>query len=253
MRLIFILLLSVSVKAQNVVKSYNGINFLLHTPSFSPEPLQPLIIFLHGIGERGSSDGSTIRTIERNSIPKITATSDITERVGGVNYNFYVIAPQLLSSYGTWPTLYVENMIKWAKANLNVDPNRIYLVGLSLGGGGVWTSIQKSTIASEIAAIIPMCGTAMLKSATNLVTYKIPAKVFHCADDDKVGVSSSDNAVKLLVAAGVTHEYIRYASGGHAGGWVYASEQIHKSYKLSNGKMYVQSPNIYEWLLRYTK
>lgn len=252
MRLFLLLLLSCSLHAQNVVRKYNGINFLLHSPAFNATR-QPLIIFLHGVGEKGGTDTSLIRLVERNGVPRITKTTDITEKQLGIDYNFYVIAPQLLNTFSSWPSSYVKDMIAYAKRNLSIDTNRIYVVGLSLGGGGVWTSVQDESVAKDVAAVAVMCGTAMLKSASLLLKYKIESRMYHCEDDNIVAVNSSDNAAVLLRNAGATVDYTRYATGGHSGGWTNGTNQVHQSYKLANGTWYIQSPNVFEWLLKYTR
>ena len=113
------------------------IGFLQFTPKDYGSQKHPLIIFLHGIGERGN--GTTqINSVANNGTPNLCANgATMRFTVGGQTSSFVVISPQLSGQYGYWPTFYVKEMIKYAKANLLIDTNRIYVTGLSLGGGGV--------------------------------------------------------------------------------------------------------------------
>src|SRR6476469_5933462 len=94
----------------NTVGTYSGINYLLHEPSYGTN--QPLIIFLHGIGERGSL--ADIRNLEKYGPCKITKNGDLAEIKG----NYFVLAPQLSTSYGSWPSGHVAKMIEFASKEL---------------------------------------------------------------------------------------------------------------------------------------
>jgi predicted peptidase len=138
-----IISLSVCAQSQQVAKTLTGANgqkigFLQFTPPDYGSQRHPLIIFLHGIGERG--DGTTqIQSVTANGIPNYCAHgATMRFTVNGQTSSFVVLSPQLSPAYGTWPSFYVQEMINYAKANLQIDPNRIYVTGHSLGGGGVW-------------------------------------------------------------------------------------------------------------------
>src|SRR4030095_1291600 len=157
-----LLLLTSSSFAQQVARSLtasNGvfIGFYEYKPvdyNANPTTQYPLIIFLHGIGERG--DGTTqLPFVLANAIPKyINAGNPMRFYVNGQWQTFLVLTPQLSTAYGSWQNFYVDEMLKYATQNLRVDPNRIYLTGLSLGGGGTWKYATESvTNASKFAAI----------------------------------------------------------------------------------------------------
>src|SRR5438034_6730055 len=144
------------------------IGFLEFKPSDYGTQKHPLIIFLHGIGERGN--GTTqLSTVAYNGIPNYCANgATMRFTVGGQTSSFVVLSPQLSLSYGYWPPFYITEMIKYAKANLQIDTNRIYVTGLSLGGGGVWGAITDSynpTFDAHIAAAPPVCGTQQMVDA----------------------------------------------------------------------------------------
>ena len=122
------------------------IGFLQFTPPDYGSQQHPLIIFLHGIGERGNGT-SQINSVANNGTPNYCAHGATMKfTVNGQTSSFVVLSPQLSTQYGYWPTFYVKEMINYAKANLKIDPNRIYITGLSLGGGGMWRLITDSII-----------------------------------------------------------------------------------------------------------
>lgn len=239
--------------SQQVAKSLtasNGtfIGFYQYTPtdySSNPTTQYPLIIFLHGIGERG--DGQTnLPLVLANGIPKNIANGHPMRFFwNGKWETFLVLSPQLSTAYGDWQNFYVDEMIKYAKNNLRVDPNRIYLTGLSLGGGGVWKYASSSSgNASQLAAIAPVCGTCNLVSAANIAGAKLPVWAFHAQDDGVVGVGCTTSSIQAIQAAGnpVKPLMTLYANGGH---WIW-DRAYDTEYNWAN-------PNLYEWLLGQNK
>src|SRR5690606_10840257 len=120
------------------LKAANGqtIGFYEFTPSdYSKTGAKdPLIIFLYGLSERGN--GTTdLSYIIKVGIPKyIKNGSTMRFFVDGKWQSFVVLMPQLSASYGSWQLFYTEEMINYATKNLNIDENRVFLTGLSLGG-----------------------------------------------------------------------------------------------------------------------
>ena len=162
---IVLFLTCLAVKAQQVPRgltaSSNGvfIGFYEYTPTnynANPTTKYPLIIFLHGIGERGNGT-SELPNVLGQGIPKyISQGSTMTFYWNGQWETFLVLSPQLSRNYGDWQNFYVDEMLNYAKANLRIDTNRIYLTGLSLGGGGVWRYASSSLAnARKFAAIAP--------------------------------------------------------------------------------------------------
>ena len=183
----------------------------------------PLIIFLHGIGERGN--GTTeLHKITWHAIPRIIAaggTMTYKNPVTGIMETFLVLSPQLSYSYGYWDLFYVEEMLKYAKQNLNVDLNRIYLTGLSAGGGGTWRYPNASlTNAQQFAAIAPVCGTCDWNGSTlgsTIVAAKVGVWAFHASDDYTVGVNCTHGAVDAIntLNPATPAKKTIYSNGGH--------------------------------------
>jgi len=257
---------------QQVAKtiSYAGANGVIGFLEFKPTDYgsqkHPLIIFMHGIGERG--DGTTqINNVAANGIPRLCAAgATMRFTVGGQTSSFVVLSPQLYSGYGAWQSFYVTEMIKYAKANLQIDTNRIYVTGLSLGGGGAWIyAFESYENAKTIAALAPVCGTDDGWDANACVSAgaaNLPIWAFHCKDDGTVAYTNTQH-VQLVLAwnCGVMNpapRYSYYLSGGHSGAWNNAFDTGHitrlvDSSLVITGKStsinFKATPNLYEWFL----
>lgn len=248
----------------NALSPDGRIGFLEFKPKDYGTQLHPLIIFLHGIGERGNG-ASQINAVANNGIPYLCsqgATMRFT--VGGQTSSFVVLSPQLSASYGYWPGYYANEMIKYAKANLQIDPNRIYLTGLSLGGGGVWGNITDTwdpSFNAGIAAAAPVCGTGQGADAgfcSNIGTNHLPVWAFHSMDDGVVSVATSQHYEQLAISCPLSPaaKFTYYQTGNHAGAWVNAYDTNHITRTVNvNGTQtsFTANPNLYEWFLGFTR
>ena len=235
------------------------IGFLEFKPTDYGSQKHPLIIFLHGIGERGNGT-SEVNNVAANAIP-LFCSKGATMRftVGGQTSSFVVLSPQLSKQYGYWPTFYVREMIKYAKANLQIDTNRIYITGLSLGGGGTWRSITDAwgfdyTFDVGIAAAAPVCGTQEETDGDFCKTIganKLPVWAFHSMDDGTVGVGATQHAEILAINCGLNPaaKFTYYQYGGHSGAWINAYDTGHITTTVSGGGNFTANPNMYEWFL----
>jgi poly(3-hydroxybutyrate) depolymerase len=241
------------------------IGFLEFKPSDYGTQKHPLIIFLHGIGERGNGT-SQINSVAANGVPKYCAAgAPMRFTVGGVTSSFVVLSPQLSSGIGAWPTWYVKDMIAYAKANLQIDTNRIYVTGLSLGGGGVWQyAFESSQNAKAVAAIAPVCGTNYgdnPNACARAGGANLPIWAFHAKDDGTVGVGNTQNVQGYIWWCTPQYSprprFTYYISGGHGGAWINAYDTGHITRQvdssLSGGSStniaYKATPNMYEWFL----
>jgi poly(3-hydroxybutyrate) depolymerase len=102
-------------------------------------------------------------------------------------------------------------LIDGLKAQLSIDPDRVYMTGLSFGGYYTW--IFSARYPNLVAATVPMSGGWLCH--TNFLNIRVPVWNFHAADDGTVSVSNSDSAVKALRNAGGNPIYTRFPSGGH--------------------------------------
>jgi len=109
----------------------------------------PLIVFYHGLGEVGNGT-SQLANIENHGPLQMINT-------GALYFAAIVVAPQ--STTGYWNTDAAAQFFEFAAARYNVDQSRVYLTGLSLGGGITWTlGGYNSAVTSKIAALLPISG-----------------------------------------------------------------------------------------------
>ena len=154
----------------------------------------PVVISLHGIGEKGTT--STDPAVIKESAWKAANVSLAKYIKYGQQYPFIVISPQLKSSYGTWPANYVMEVLNYVKQTLRIDPRRVYLTGLSLGGFGVWTTA--GAYPEQFAAIAPICaGGNSLAKACNIASENVAVWGFH---GDADGTVSYQVTLKMVNA-----------------------------------------------------
>lgn len=213
-------------------------------PDYSPSGKKsPLIIFLHGIGEKGTGSPEDLKKLDCCGIPKYLRLGHSMEfSWNGKKEGFAVLCPQLYSRYGTWENYYVDEMIKFAKQNLNIDTNRIFLTGLSLGGGGTWIYASSSLRrASNLAGLIPVVSPCFMTNGCNIANANLPVLAIHAMNDDKASPMCTINAIHSINNCGATAHpnLVMYQNGGH---YVWVSRAYDTAYNYYN-------PNIYEWML----
>lgn len=183
--------------AQQTAKiTSSGIGYLEYLPQgYSGNTNKyPVVISLHGIKERGttSTNATTLKqsvlTVANVGLPKYVKN--------GQQYPFILISPQLKTSYGTWPADYVKSVIDYVKTYLRIDPKRIYLTGLSLGGYGVWKTA--GAYPETFASILPICsGGNAMSQACAIAAEDLPIWAFH---GDKDGTVSYTVTTKMINA-----------------------------------------------------
>lgn len=204
-KLIFALALACAIsastaRAQQTAKiTSSGIGFLEYLPQDykSNTNNYPIVIFLHGIGERGttSTDPATLLT----SVQSVARVGLAKYVKYGANYPFIIVSPQLKSSYGTWPANYVMDVLNHVKKYLRIDERRIYITGLSLGGFGTWTTL--GAYPHVFAAAVPICsGGSALSKACNIAAENIPLWAFHGTDDNVVSYTVTTRMVNAVNA-----------------------------------------------------
>ncbi len=210
----------------------------------------PLIIFLHGIGERGN--GTTeLWKAKREGIPKyIDRGNNMTFTWNGKTESFIVLTPQCASNtkwYWEGEIDYVREMINYAKKNLRVDTNRIILTGFSMGGGGVWKFISSSVSnARMLAAASPVCGPCIPNDGTTISNSDLPVWAFHALNDTSATAlpECSINPVNNINLHSPKNKALitLYPYGRHyIWDWAYSYEHNY------------QDPNIFEWFLAQNK
>ena len=162
------------------------IKYLLYTPkSYDETKPIPLLIFLHGAGERGND----LELVKIHGPPKLIEA--------GVELPMIVASPQVALNEW-WSPSTVVWLLKDIQSRLNIDPKRVYLTGLSMGGYGTWeTAIRYPTL---FAAIVPICGRGDPTMAERIK--HIPTWIFHGAKDDVVPMKYSEAMYEALIQYG---------------------------------------------------
>src|SRR5215218_4388723 len=118
----------------------------------------PLMIFIHGIGELGDGSQEELPRILRHGPPKMinNHTFPNSFTVNGQTSSFIIISPQFRKNYRDADV--VASLIDYCISKYRVDESRIYLTGLSMGGGISWIYAGKSaTYSKRIAAMLVIC------------------------------------------------------------------------------------------------
>jgi poly(3-hydroxybutyrate) depolymerase len=186
------------VHAQQTAKiTSSGIAYLEYLPKGynTNSDKYPLVISLHGIKERGTT--STNRATQLTDVQRVANVGLPKYVKSGQQYPFILISPQLKTSYGNWPADYVMQVLNYVKTTLRVDERRIYLTGLSLGGGGTWTTACANP--GVFAAIAPVCGSNnVLSKACGLAGESVATWAFHGDHDTVVGYHVTTSMVSAI-------------------------------------------------------
>jgi predicted peptidase len=202
----------------------------------------PLLIFIHGIGELGNGVSDlwmagnigTPGLIKQGKFPANFSAK-------GKNFSFIVVSPQ----FKAWPSSDdVNAMIDYAISKYRIDTDRIYVSGLSMGGGATWE--YAAAYNNRVAAIAPICGASGPNDprAQKIAQGGIAVWAFHNQDDGVVTVNNSIgyvnkiNALSPAIAARIT----LWPTGGHDA-WSKATDPNYRE----NGM------NVYEWMLQYSR
>jgi hypothetical protein len=128
--------------------------FLLHLPpDFERHPAErhPLVLFLHGRGEIGDSEGRVLGAATYGPLKAIRQGSPLYDQARAV-----ILCPGALASDGNWRNEKISALIDHALRTWRIDPTRIYVTGASMGGGGTWRLVASAP--ERYAAAVPICG-----------------------------------------------------------------------------------------------
>jgi predicted peptidase len=186
-----------------------------------PEDKWPLILFLHGMGERGDD----LELVKIHGIPKIIEQKP--------DLPFITVSPQCPD--GTlWHDhhLTLRALLDDIAARYAVDLDRVYLTGLSMGGFGTWSLAMANP--ERFAAIAPICGGGTPDWVH--VLKDTPVWAFHGADDPVVPVERGQQIVDALRACGGDVRFTIYPGVEHDS-WTQTYE----------------NPELYEWLQQHRR
>ncbi len=191
---------------------------LLKPEKIEPGKKYPVVLFLHGAGERGNDNKAQLAYL-----PEWLASAE-----NRAKYPCFVIAPQCpngkkwsdvdWASKGPIEQVELTGSMKAAVAMLDellktepIDKQRIYLTGLSMGGYGSWDLAER--MPERFAAVAPICGGGDERLANRLV--KVPVWAWHGDADGAVPVERSRKMIAAIEAAGGKPKYTELKGVGH--------------------------------------
>ncbi len=183
----------------------------------------PLVLFLHGLGERGDD----LYALTRHGPPKLVEE--------GQDFPFLFLSPQC-PTYGwwTWETniAALAALLDEIESAYLIDPDQVYVTGLSMGGYGTWA--LATAYPHRFAAIAPICGGG--DPSTVCAIRHLPVWAFHGENDSVVPLQETEAMVKALQAC-----------GGHVTLTVYPGVD-HDSWTQTYA-----NPQLYTWLLQHRR
>ncbi len=191
---------------------------LLQPASYDPQQKYPLVLFLHGAGERGDD----------NQAQLVWGMREFSSEAVRGKFPCFVVAPQCPKDEQwvdvPWsadkhtmpeqPTAALRKSLELVGAlqkEFSIDADRLYATGLSMGGFGVWDAIQRRP--RMFAAAAPVCGGGDPAYAGRIAQVAVWA--FHGDQDTVVKPQRSREMVEALKAAGGSPKYTEYQGVGH--------------------------------------
>lgn len=185
----------------------------------------PILLFLHGGGEAGGE----LKAIKKSGPPRLI--------VEGKEFPFLILAPQHPHAKKWWNTAAVKQLLDEVVAKHNIDTDRIYLTGLSRGGGAAWELAVNYP--ETFAAMAVVCGMAPVPYA-GWVNKEMPIWVFHGEEDEAIPFYESANMVEKLESMSHPIRFTRYPGVGH-NAWdkAYATEELYDWFMAQEKKVTV--------------
>ncbi len=197
-----------------------GYKYLFYLPAdYSERSPVPLMLFLHGAGERGND----LDMVKKNGPPNLVAR--------GQFFPFIIVSPQCPANRW-WNAEDLMALIDEVALDYAVDPDRLYVTGLSMGGFGTWT--LGVTYPERFAALAPICGWGEPFAAFRLKD--MPIWAFHGARDPIVPLAKGQEMVDAVRRAGGSPRFTVYPEAEHDS-WT-------ETYS---------NPELFSWILQQTK
>lgn len=236
---------SLEAKQTNTISRISYWEYL--PESYSDEDKLPVIIFLHGKGERG--DGSEA------GLEKVLTWGPLRHakngKLGSFSHNgqtssFIVLAPQLNKPASFWKPELIDEFINYALHTYNIDLKRIYLTGLSMGGNGTWAyAYSDFNEPNKLAAIAPVAGWGNEDKVCIIKERNIPVWAFHGEEDQAVPFIQGEGIFKAL-----QHCYGSKDTGNKFSAYPQIGHNSWERAYFPGDKWH--SPNLYQWFLAHS-
>jgi predicted peptidase len=213
------------------MKATMHMKYLFYLPeSYGEDPHKkwPLILFLHGMGERGDN----LDLLKKHPLPKILDEQK--------DFPCIVVSPQLSVDKSLWDDFIdpLKELLDQIQSKYSVDTQRVYVTGFSMGGAGIRNFALRYP--HYFAAIVPIAGAYKFRSKEipdNLCDLKeLPIWAFHGGKDGAVQAWQTEILVNALKVCGCSIRYTLYPEADHSQSWI-------KAYA---------DPELYIWLFAQT-
>jgi predicted peptidase len=181
---------------------------------------RPLLLFLHGRGERGHDT----QKVKAHGPPKLFPQHGLSR--------FSVVAPQCPDN-ASWDADRLQVFFDDVVARLQPDPRRVYVSGISMGGFGSWE--LGAALSERLAAVVIVCGGG--NGALAKAYRKLPTWLFHSVRDEAVKIAHGDQLFEALRRNDAPVTYTRYPDANHVETWERA----------------YGSPLVFDWLLQHSR
>jgi len=179
----------------------------------------PLLLFLHGSGERGDD----LEIVKKHGPPKLVEAKP--------NFPCVTISPQCPQDT-RWNAAELAKLVESVANNLRIDRRRLYVTGLSMGGSGTWSLLAEHP--GLFAAAVPICGRGDLAQLDKIA--KTPVWVTVGGKDSEKTVKANEEIVAALKKAGGQVEFTLYP------------ELEHDCWTAT-----YEDPKVWEWLLSHRR
>ncbi|AWX45506.1 hypothetical protein HME9304_02526 [Flagellimonas maritima] len=210
---------------KNFLKEGDSLSYRILMPkNYNPSIKYPLVLFLHGSGERGNDNESQLvhgsdlflKEEVRNKYPAIVVFPQCAANSSWAKMNMNGEIPNRKFTFyeksdPTKDMLLLEGLLKQLKRTYKIDKNKIYVGGLSMGGMGTFELVRRNP--KMFAAAIPICG-----GANPQISNKLTGPdwwVFHGDADNVVPEKYSAEMVDAMKKEGINVKYTVYPGVGH--------------------------------------
>jgi predicted peptidase len=232
---------STSARLQAVTNP-SGYDYLLSLPEkYLARPRWPLLLFLHGAGQRGAD----VWLNTQQGLPRLLADPaplNSAEQAAAAKLasSFIVVAPQC-PPLEVWEDNTLLALLDDVSTTLKIDPARVYLTGLSMGGFGAWSLGIRHP--RRFAALVPICGGGRVADVTaaqpdrKTALRQLSVWAFHGAKDRVVPLEESERMVAALKLIGAEDVRLTVYPDVEHDAWTAA---------YANG-------GVYDWLLTHAR
>ncbi|CAN5907320.1 hypothetical protein BH11VER1_BH11VER1_38150 [soil metagenome] len=199
---------SVNQVGQSALVAGSGLPYRYLPPkNYNPAVKYPVIIFLHGQGEKGTNNTAQLGNNANGAMALVSTANPDNQ----TNYPCFFVAPQAPVSSG-WSNVatQLQDILNTLSQYYSIDPDRICLTGLSMGALSSWSIV--SDMPNTFSSLVPQSGGG---GSIVLTMPKIPVWAFHAENDSTVVCNGTDNSVADLRKRGFPVIYTRYNTGGH--------------------------------------